>query len=476
LDDARDGSGAVTRRGTLEQRVGLWFAFSLLALYLVVAAGVWGSSYRNGRTNALIMLKTEAEAVASYVAARGRLDAPELAKPEEDPFPIWVRISSGGKTLAETPGTPAVASGAPESTDQALYQRVAGEREPYLVVRHAIGGRGARLGPALTVEAIGDVHPVRSVERRLGWGLGLLGVLLLAPAAWGGRRLARRALAPIGGLVADIRNLDPGRADRRLHVPADAVDEVAVLADAFNGVLARLEVSLESMRRFTADASHEIRNPLAAMRTGVEVALRRERGLEEYRSLLAENLDEIVRLQSVLEGLLELARIQPDAPVPLQRGAVDLAQLARDTAERFATVAAERGVRIEVAADVANPVEGDERLLRLVLFNLIDNALKHGPAGRPVTVTVGHDRGRCRIRVTDRGNGIPPELAERVFERGVRGPATAGRSEAGGLGLSVVRWVAEAHGGAARLARGGEGTTFEVELPVGAAGGGATGG
>jgi signal transduction histidine kinase len=460
----------VTARGTLEQRVGLWFAFSLLALYLVVAAGVWGSSYRNGRTNALIMLKTEAEAVASYVATRGRLDAPELAEPEEDPFPIWVRVSSGGKTLAETPGTPAVAAGAPQSTDQALYQRVAGQREPYLVVRHAVGGLGAHLGPHLTVEAIGDVHPIRTVERRLGWGLALLGVLLLAPAAWGGRVLARRALAPIGGLVADIRDLDPGRVDRRLDVPAGAVDEVAVLAEAFNGVLARLEVSLESMRRFTADASHEIRNPLAAMRTGVEVALRRARTPEEYRALLAENLDEIVRLQSVLEGLLELARIQPGAPVPLQRGPVDLERLARRTAERFATVAAEREVRIEVVAEAARPVEGDERLLRLVLFNLIDNALKYGPAGRPVTVAIRGDAGRLRIQVTDRGNGVPSELAERVFERGVRGPAAAGRSEAGGLGLAVVRWVAEAHGGSARLSSGGEGTTFEVELPAGAAG------
>lgn len=456
----------MSRRSTLEHRVGLWFAISLLALYLVVAAGVWGSSYRNGRINALIMLKTEAEAVAGYVAARGRLDAPELAEPEGDPFPIWVRVSSGGKTLAETPGTPAVASGAPESTDQALYQRVPGQREPFLVVRHAVGGRGSRLGQDLTVEAIGDVQSVREVERRLGWGLGLLGLVLLAPAAWGGRLLARRALAPIGGLVADIRSLDAGRADRRLDVPAAAVEEVAVLAEAFNGVLARLDLSLESMRRFTADASHEIRNPLAAMRTGVEVALRRERSAEDYRSLLAENLGEILRLQSVLEGLLELARAQPGAPVPLQRILVDLGRLARETAERFAAVAAERAVRIEVEDRAGVVIDGDERLLRLVVFNLLDNALKHGPAGQPVTVAVERGPERAWIRVTDHGTGVPPDLADRVFERGVRGPAAAGRPEAGGLGLSVVRWVAEAHGGAARLTCGREGTTFEVELPV----------
>lgn len=466
----------MTRRSTLEHRVGLWFAISLLALYLVVAAGVWGSSYRNGRINALIMLKTEAEAVAGYVAARGRLDAPELAEAERDPFPIWVRISSGGKTIAETPGTPAVASGAPESTDQALYQRVPGQREPFLVVRHAVGGRGSRFGQDLTVEAIGDVQSVREVEQRLGWGLGLLGLLLLAPAAWGGRLLARRALAPIGGLVADIRSLDAGRADRRLDVPAAAVEEVAVLAEAFNGVLARLELSLESMRRFTADASHEIRNPLAAMRTGVEVALRRERSAEDYRALLAENLGEILRLQSVLEGLLELARAQPGEPVPLQRGLVDLERLARETAHRFAAVAAERGVRIDVEAAGDVLVDGDERLLRLVVFNLVDNSLKHGPADEPVKVSVVGDSGRAWLRVSDRGHGVTPDLAEHVFERGVRGPAAAGRPEAGGLGLSVVRWVVEAHGGAVRLSSGTDATTFEVELPARAADAAADGG
>lgn len=466
----------MTDRRTLERRVGAWFAVSLLALYLVVAAGVWGASYRNGRFNAVITLKTEAETVAGYIAARGHLDAPELAEVERDPFPIWVRISSGGRTLAETPGTPAVAAGGPESTDQALYQRVAGVAEPYLVVRHAVGGRGSRLGRDLTVEAIGDVQSVRDVERRLGWGLAGLGLILLAPAAWGGRRLARTALAPIGDLVDDIRALDPGRGGRRLAVPAGAVEEVAVLAEAFNAVLDRLDRSLDSMRRFTADASHEIRNPLAAMRTGVEVALRRERSEAEYRALLSENLGEIVRLQSVLEGLLELTRAQPGEAVPLQRVAVDLGRIAREAAERFAATAAERGVRIDVETTGEVRVEGDERLLRLVPFNLIDNALKHGPAGRPVAVAVELAADRAWIRVTDRGNGVPPDLADRVFERGVRGPAAAGRPEAGGLGLAVVRWVAEAHGGTARLAGGGDGTTFEVELPVGAAGAGTSGG
>lgn len=453
------------KRPALESRIGAWFAATIVVLYGVVAVGLWASTRERGRQYAVLTLKTEAEAVATYVAATGRRDAPELAEAESEPFPIWIRLVSGPQVLAATPGAPDVPAASPEGTDESLYLRPPGARKPVLVVRHAIGGRSRRLGEDLAVEALGDIASLREAERRLAGGLVVLGLVLIPLAVLGGRLLARRALSPVAGLVAEMRALDPARLDGRLAVPPRAVDEVATLASSFNDVLSRLEESVVAMRRFTADASHEIRNPLSVLRTGLEVALRRERAPEEYRTLLRENLQEIERLQATLEGLLALARSEPGQPPPLQRQPVDLSTLTEETCARFQAVAGELGSRLTAAVAPGLTLTGDVRLLRLVLFNLIDNAFKHGPAGGEIAVELARRGDTVRLRVTSAGAPIPPELRERIFDRYVRA-GTQRDSGVGGLGLSVVRWVAEAHGGAARMAPSDAGNCFEVTLPA----------
>jgi signal transduction histidine kinase len=266
--------------------------------------------------------------------------------------------------------------------------------------------------------------------------------------------------------VGEIRALQPHQLHGRLGSPDGAVEEVAVLATSFNAVLARLERSVETMRRFTADASHEIRNPLSVLRTGIEVALRRERPTGEYRALLTENLQEIDRLQSILEGLLALARVEPGRPPALPETEVDLSALVRETVARFAAATAERGVHVELDVEPGLAVRGDARLLRLVPFNLLDNALKHAPAGSPIAVAARREGPLVLLRVADRGPGVPAADRERIFERYVRLSASSADVGVGGVGLAVVRWVAEAHGGAAKLAAGDAGATFEVRLPA----------
>lgn len=454
------------RRPTLESRIGAWFAATIVVLYGVVAVGLWASTRERSRQYAVLTLKTEAEAVATYVAATGRRDAPELAEAEQEPFPIWIRLVSGSTILAATPGTPDVPAASPQGTDDSIYLRPPGARKPVLVVRHAVGGRSRRLAEDLGVEAIGDISRLRRSERQLVGGLAVLGLVLIPLAVLGGRQLARRALRPLAGLVTEMRAIDPARLDGRLGVPANAVDEVATLAASFNEVLTRLEESIVALRRFTADASHEIRNPLSVLRTGLEVALRRERAPGEYRTLLRENLQEIERLQATLEGLLALARSEPGQPPPIQRQAVDLSTLAAETCARFQAVAGELGSRLETAIAPGLAVVGDSRLLRLVLFNLIDNAFKHGPAGGEIGVALDRTADALRLRVTSGGAPIPAALAERIFDRYVRAGNEQRDSGVGGLGLSVVRWVAEAHGGAARLAPATTGNCFEVTLPA----------
>jgi signal transduction histidine kinase len=449
----------------LVSRLGWWFAASLLALYGIPAVLVYFYASAQARQYAVLTLKTEAEAVAGYVAETGALDAPEFREAEEAPIPMWLRLTEGGRVLARTPGTPAVPLPGPEADDSVVSVTFLPTDPPYVVVRHQIGGRRT----ATSVEAIGSMAPLLRAQRRLGLGLLAVGLVLIPLAAFGGRALARQALRPIAHLVAAIRELDPGgHLDGRLRLPESGVEEVAVLSRTFNVLLGRIEEGVERMRRFTADASHEIRNPLSVLRTGLEVALRRERTAGEYQELLRENLEEIDRLQAVVEGVLLLARDVPGHELRLARAPVDLAELVRATAAFFAAPAAERGVRIEAGADPGLEVSGDAGLLRLVVFNLLDNALKHSPEGEPVRVEARLRDGAAVLAVADRGPGVRPEDRDRVFERFFRGGPASG-SGVGGLGLSVVRWVAEAHGGTARLLDTGRGAAFEVVLPNAAA-------
>ena len=456
----------MTHRRSLETRIARWFAFSLLALYGVLALGVWGSARQRGRQIAVLTLENEVEAIAGYVATTGRMDAAELLAPEEEPFPIWVRLIDGSTVLAATPGAPDLPPGEPRSTEEVLYLRTPGAVVPHLVVRHAVGGEILGKHGTLSVEAIGDISPVRALEQRLAVGLVAFGLLIIPVAARGGRLLARRALAPIANLVDEIRSLSPGLPDGRLHSPPKSVEEVDTLTASFNEVLDRLQQSVATIRRFTADASHEIRNPLAVMRTGLEVALRHQRSTGEYETLLRENLDEVQRLQSILEGLLTLARAEPGTAAEIQCQTVDLAAMARETVARFGSVIAESGSRIVSELPPALEIEGDAQLLRLVVFNLLDNALKHGPAGQTVTLSLARAGEQALLRVVDEGPGIAAEHRPHIFERYYRSTKSSPPPNVGGLGLSVVHWVAEAHHGSVALLDSARGAAFEVRLPV----------
>lgn len=452
--------------GSLVTRLGWWFAASLLALYGIPAVLIYLYAAAQARQYAVLTLKSEAETLASYVAETGSLDAPELREAEETPIPIWMRVVRGDRVLARTPGTPEVPAQEVDADPGIVSVSFLGTAATpsYVLVRHQVGGPE----PDLWVEAVGSMASLQKDKLRIGAGLLLVGVVLIPLAALGGRALARRALLPIEELVREIRALDPASSPQgRLSLSAGTVEEVAVLSSAFNALLGQLEESLNRMRRFTADASHEIRNPLGILRTGIEIALRRERPTGEYQELLRENLQEIERLQTVVEGVLLLARDTPGSELRIARTPVDLAEVVRPTLAFFAASAAERRVRIDARLEAGLLVNGDAGLLRLAVFNLVDNALKHSPEGAAVRVEARREEETAVLLVADQGPGVRPEDRPRVFERFFRGGPASG-SGVGGIGLSVVRWVAEAHGGAARLLDGERGAAFEVALPSGA--------
>ena len=334
--------------------------------------------------------------------------------------------------------------------------------DPLVVVQHDVGGER----PDLIVEAIGRVGPALEAQRRVRNGLLLGGLVVIPIAALGGRLLAARAMRSVDSLVTAIHQLNSERLGDRLVFEGTMVDEIAVLTGAFNDLLSRLEASVQTMRRFTADASHEIRNPLTILRTGFEVALRRPRTAEEYQSLLRKHLQEIDRLQRVVEGLLAFARQEPGRETPIVRERLDFSRLVAESASSFGEIAAERRIGFACSITPGLEVLGDADLLRLIGFNLIDNALKHAPDGSDIEILVEPLAAGVRLVVADRGRGVPEQDRSRIFERFFRNEQEPGRAAVGGLGLSVVRWVAETHGGGVRLLDRSPGAAFEVLLPA----------
>lgn len=259
--------------------------------------------------------------------------------------------------------------------------------------------------------------------------------------------LAGRALRPVEGIRAEVEEITASTLDRRVPVPTSG-DEVARLATTMNLMLDRLEDASNRQQRFVADASHELRSPVTAIRTELEVALRTAQG-DEWPRVAERLLAEEARLEAVIADLLLLASL--DEPSAVADGVeVDLAEMAREEARRRTPEGG--AVTIEVDAPTRVVVRGSRTQLRRAIANLLENAATH--ARSSVRVGVHERDGRARLLVDDDGAGIPEADRERVFERFTRldGHRTRnGHAGGAGLGLSLVRGIADRHGGSARV-------------------------
>jgi heavy metal sensor kinase len=289
--------------------------------------------------------------------------------------------------------------------------------------------------------------------------------LFLLLAGIGGYWLTRRNLAPLEAMAEQARRIGDANLDARLAA-GDAAEELETLAASFNDLLGRLDLSFDAMRRFVADASHELRTPLAVIRGEADVALSRERGASEYRESLAVILDESRRLSRLVDDLLNLARAD-GGRVKLQVREFYFDELLGDCCRSAQRLADGRGVAIECRVDSGVPFHGDEDLLRRLVMNLLDNAVRYTPSGGRVTASVERRDDGVRVRIADTGIGISPEAAPHVFERFFRADKARSRAEGGfGLGLSIVKWIAESHRGAVEVeSRPNAGSAFTVTLP-----------
>jgi len=313
----------------------------------------------------------------------------------------------------------------------------------------------------------GEAPSAVSHRLLLALGIGLPAALVVAIA--GGLFISRRALAPIEGVVRVLGNLDADNLEQRIPSHAGAGAEVETLVGALNSMLARIERSVGGLRRFTADAAHELRTPVTSLMGNLEVTLRRPREPAELRVAMESALEELGRLGRLVESLLVLARSDA-GELPLRPVEVDVAQVVEGVLEPYQEIAVTRGIRLLSECSASARADADPLWLGRALANLVDNACKFTPQGGQVAVRVGSSDGRICIQVEDSGPGLLPEERARAFERFYRGDAARGGTDGFGLGLSLARDIAQAMGGALMLtSRDGGGTVARLELPAHAA-------
>jgi signal transduction histidine kinase len=290
--------------------------------------------------------------------------------------------------------------------------------------------------------------------------VGLLFIVSLAT----GWFVAGRVLAPIGRITGVAREIQATDLSRRIALRGPP-DELTELADTFDAMLARLDDAFESQQRFIQEASHELRNPLAVIRTNLDVLLADpDADPAELRRVSELVLRTTARMAVLVDDLLEYGR--RGAPIR-ELGPVDLAPLVREAADEFAVPAAQRHLSIDVAAPPQLVISGDRVALRQAVSNLLGNAVRLAPEGSRIVLATGEDERRRWISVSDDGPGIAPEHREHVFQRFWRGdPDQARQSGRSGLGLAIVDQIARDHQGSVDVVPSPTGgSTFTISLP-----------
>jgi heavy metal sensor kinase len=288
------------------------------------------------------------------------------------------------------------------------------------------------------------------------------GVLLAAIASW---FMAGKALEPVAALGKAASEIVVSRLDRRLPIQGTN-DELDQLAIQFNDTLARLEKAVDEMKQFTASISHELRTPLAVLRGEAEVALMQTSSPEQYRRVLASQLEEFEKLTRMINQLLTLARAE-SGEVEIAQETVDLSAMAQKLTEDLEPVASSKNLTLSCNSAPSVTVCGDTGWLERVVLNLLDNAIKFTPAGGHVNVRVSQNGHSATLEVQDDGIGIPNEALPHIFERFYRSdPSRSDRAEGAGLGLSLVKWAVDQHHGSIEVeSTPDKGSRFRMKLP-----------
>ncbi len=328
----------------------------------------------------------------------------------------------------------------------------------------------------LPIKVDGHVRYILQTEQSLEFVKKTLRMLLLMLVgvsasvlilAWlGSRWLAQHALSPVELLSTTASQISGQTLGTRLSMTAP-YEEFQRLADSFNRMLDRLEKSFDAQRRFVADAAHELKTPLTAMKGNLEVILQRARSAEEYREAIIATLESVDRLTTLTKSLLALAKFSGDHS-PLHLEPISLQSLIQEVVSDLSIMAADQNIVLHTECEPVPLGLGDRIQLKQTLINVLDNAFRHTPAGGTITIRLKEDNGLAALSVEDTGSGIAPQHLPHVFDRFYRADEARDRSSGGtGLGLAIVKEIIEAHDGQVRVdSEVGKGTTLTIRLPL----------
>jgi len=295
--------------------------------------------------------------------------------------------------------------------------------------------------------------------------IGIALVIVLVLGALGGWVLAKRSLSPIGYIASKASQITSENLGERLNQRGTA-DEIDNLIQTINGMIARLENSFKRIAEFTADASHELKTPICALRGEAEVLLSKNRPLEEYQEGLAHFIERFDQLNRMINDLILLSKFD-SSQVELRMASLRLDLLVHDIGNLFRTLAEQKGIDLQMDRIQEVTILGDKVRLQQLFTNLLGNAIKYTPGGS-IRITVEKDEKSAIVHVRDTGIGISREEQEKIFERFYRVDKSRSKENGGvGLGLSIAEWVAKAHQGRIEVrSELNRGSTFTVYLPI----------
>ena len=453
----------MTARWSIGARLTFWYSLVLLAGLSIFGAGIWLLVSHSLRASLDETLAQNAKGVITVLQSETEADhlREELTE--------YAAATPGGSLMEvqDARGQKIVASrivALPALTDSSStfgVQVKSSGRYRTFISTILVNGAAYRLLVATPLDA--TEATLSRLRMLLLWSAPI--VLLLA--SLGGYWISRRALAPVDEITREARVIGIQNLSQRLAVPASG-DEIQRLSETWNGMLARLEGAVKRLSQFTADASHELRTPIALIRTTAELTLRRERSAETYREALRQVVLESERTTRLVEDLLLLARSDAGLPsLPLER--MELTPLVQDVCQQGRVLAEAR--QLQISAEMPDGpvyVEANDPALRRMLLLLLDNAVKYTPSGGQITLSVDRGPAGATVAVRDTGIGIPETALPHVFERFYRVDESRNRDAGGtGLGLSIAKWIAERHHASLEAESVvGEGSVFRIRFPV----------
>ncbi len=450
---------------SLRAKIVVWFV-AVLTVTLLAFAAILFLSVRYGLWRELdLALRHEVDSARSVLAPYWTIDgisAPNYINPLREDDPRWVEVWSGrGVRLFRSPraeAEPIPELGAP---GRSSIRSISSARIGPVRV---LDSETEIIGLPAIVRVVESEIRIRASLRTIAVSIAAGFVVSLIVAAWGGYRIARRALRPIEELVSQTGEITAERLRHGIAIEG-ADDEVAAIASAFNTTLRRLDTSFEQARRFSADASHELRTPVTSIRTVGQVALQNPDDHAGQREAIASMVEDAERLARLLDTLLLLSRADA-RQIVLNQTRLDLGDLVTEVAKQLEVLSEEKAQTVCVQTAPA-VVRGDVALIRLAIGNILHNAITYTPAGGRIDVNVAAADGHATVSVRDSGPGIAPEHHARLFDRFYRVDDARSRQSGGtGLGLSIAWWTAVAHNGRIDVeSEVGKGSLFRFDLP-----------